>query len=209
MMGNETLAEQERTAAQQLDPDEVRAAEVEFAGLSDSKDEAARRQLAQRVAKTHPKSATAWLLLAQSDASPELRSAALEHARQLAPEDPLVHWYSAWTALERGRAEQALEHSHRVLRRWPVTPNVLSLEVRALAANGGCDVASKIVWAARSTLTGNCSRGVTHEAIPCSRGPEEAEAEVCPRTRGTAASSAPAGWPAAGRRPRRASPAAD
>jgi hypothetical protein len=83
------------------------------------------------------------LLLAQSDASPELRSAALEHARQLAPEDPLVHWYSAWTALERGQAEQALEHSHRVLRRWPVTPNVLSLEVRALAANGGCDVAQK------------------------------------------------------------------
>jgi len=175
--GNEALAELERREAQRLDPTEVSAAEVEFDGLPS---DAARAELARRVSLAHPRNANAWLLLARSDTSPRLRAAALERARALSPDHPYVHWLSGWQALDEQRPEAALEHAHRVLRRWSVTPNVLELEVRALAANGGCDVAHRIVADAPATMTTRCESRDTHEPMPCDGALKRALAASCP-----------------------------
>ncbi|HKO92614.1 MAG TPA: DUF1570 domain-containing protein, partial [Polyangiaceae bacterium] len=177
VVGNEALAEQELEKAQRLDPSDVNAAEVEFSRLTS---DPARVELARRISKAHPRSANAWLLLARSDTSPQLRAAALERARALSPEHPHVHWLSGWQALAERRPEAALAHAHRVLRRWAVTPNLLALEVHALAANGGCDVARRIVADAPVTMNARCESLQTHQPVPCDTELKQALAAACP-----------------------------
>lgn len=185
LMGNRPLAKKLRLEAQRLDAAEVAAAEVELfeatpVGMSDGSSNSTRlAELALQVTKAHPDRAGAWRMLAQFHPSEVLRNEGLVRAGALEPHHPSLRWLLAWQALERGRAEEALAHAHFVLRRWPLTLDVIRLQVVALAANGGCDVASEVMRTAH-TLYAWCETKADGKSTGCMSELRKVADRACP-----------------------------
>jgi tetratricopeptide (TPR) repeat protein len=179
MLGNQALALEEVRRARALEPGELNAALTRFFVQPPTATQA-RADIAREIVAAYPSSADALMLQAQMASAPAERAAALANAQAVAPDRPDLRRLLAQAALQEGRAEEALDHAQVVLRRSPMTPSVLSLQMRAMAANDGCDIAKKIADTADGLYGEQCR--VTSSSggeIPCSSFLRETLTEVC------------------------------
>ncbi|HVZ34919.1 MAG TPA: hypothetical protein VG963_20975 [Polyangiaceae bacterium] len=162
------IAEQEMLEAFDLDPNEVNALILRFDRM-EAADDGARLELARRAVAAHPESGEAWLLAARAEPPGEAQRAALARAHELAPDHPGVAKLMAGRELEQGEAAKALEYRTLSLRRSQLTPGLLALYVRALAARGDCARARSLTDDAAAFFPQPCQ---VHEAggkqIACS-----------------------------------------
>lgn len=150
------LGEREMRSALRLDPDELNALGVMFHALPASQT-AERLEVARRAVAAHPDSGAAWLLQVQAEPGAAAQADALLHAARLAPDHPLVARLLAEAELSSGRPEAALAHANVALRRSPLTPELLTLHIAALAARHRCNTARALALDAETFFPSSCS----------------------------------------------------
>jgi hypothetical protein len=178
-LGARELSERDRDLALALDPQELNALRTRYHGLSRTSQAGERLSLARQLARLHPESGEAWLLLADSGESEEERRGALDQATRLMPDHPGVVERLAARALEARDAAAALRHTRLLIRRTALAPSVAILHLKALTASGRCDAAQHFAKSSSASYPGGCVIQKQGKRVPCLTHFEDVIRETC------------------------------